>query len=161
MNQSYTICDIPRFANMTIHDIPRIMREAFGGDFTLAYCSFLDYFYCSPDQQTREAMLVPEPDDALLTREQCCQLAAAAHKLASDYDLTVPEWVHKPEYKMPEPVYAFQVEDEESRNLYEEVTPIEYASRNLFFGSRVLERATKHRLAQFERKGFLKHPAHS
>ena len=72
--------------------------------------------------------------------KQYCNLAAAAHKLANDYNLPVPAWVMQGKYKMPYPVYAFNADDKDDQDLLKTTTPNEYKIRNLYLGANILKR---------------------
>ena len=107
--------------------------------YTLALGTFLDDFY-DCDSADKVLALQDEPVIGILDRVQYCKLAAAAHKLAVDYNLPVPDWTFKSEYTMPHPVYAYNSDDSDFHELLKDITPGEYRIRNLFLGSNVLTR---------------------
>jgi len=123
---------------MKINEIPQITEES-DGDYIFAFCTFLDEFYAA-DGEEKSLLLINEPDEGLLNNEQYCTLAAAAHKLANDYNLKVPEWTMQKKYIMPYPIYAFNASKPEHRELLQGVTPDEFKIRNLFLGSKILKR---------------------
>jgi len=121
---------------LTISEIPKFSLSC---NYTLALGIFLDDFYgCNPADKTLALKDEPIPD--ILDKVQYCKLAAAAHKLANDHNLPVPDWTLKDEYIMPYPVYAFDSDDLDFHELLSEITPGEYKARNLFLGSGVLKR---------------------
>lgn len=67
-------------------------------------------------------------------------LAAAAHKLANDYGLEIPDWVLKSKYTLGEKQYAFETKNKEFQEYLERTTPEEYKIRNLLYGDTVLQR---------------------
>jgi len=123
---------------MKINEIPQVTAE-YDNDFIFAFCTFLDEFYAS-DSDEKKLLLAEEPEKGTLTQRQYCTLAAAAHKLANDYGVTVPMWVMQEKYIMPHPVYAFDTSNPEHQELLRTVTPHEYKVRNLFSGSNILKR---------------------
>jgi len=107
-------------------------------NFTFALCTFLDEFMRS-QQKAKMIESPPSVDcDSLLN---LCVLAGAAHKLAVEHGLDVPNWVHDSEYKMPSPYFAFDTQNEEYQAFLLEDTPYEFASKNLFIGANAIERA--------------------
>ena len=106
-------------------------------DFIFALCTFLDEFKRSKD---REKMIIHPPSNNNAEKEKICTLAGVAHKLASDYGLDVPDWVHDPIYKMPYPVFAFYTENREYQLFLLQHTPYEFASKNIFCGVNAIER---------------------
>ncbi|MCL2776121.1 MAG: hypothetical protein FWD71_22685 [Oscillospiraceae bacterium] len=121
---------------MKISEVPCISKEF---DYIFAICTFIDEFR-EADYEEKNLLLIDEPAGGILDKKQYCTLAAAAHKLANDYNLSVPEWVMKDKYKMPYPVYAFNASDKDDRKLLKITTPNEYKMRNLYLGANVLKR---------------------
>ncbi|MCL1999733.1 MAG: hypothetical protein FWG65_13320 [Turicibacter sp.] len=117
--------------NLTLTNV--IMHE----DFTFALCAFLDEFKRSERKQHMIAF-PPVFDDA--NKENLCILAAIAHKLANDYNLTIPQWVFEPQYKMPTPTFAFNTTNAEYQAFLIEGNPPEFADKNIFHGSNAIER---------------------
>ena len=67
-------------------------------DKTLLYGQFLDDFYYEKEKEDKYNLIKDEPvymegEDVFM-----CMLASAAHKLAKDYNLIIPDWVMKSEY---------------------------------------------------------------
>jgi len=106
-------------------------------DFIFALCSFLDEFKRSENKQK---MIVNPPVGNDLDQEKICILAGTAHKLANDYGVDVPNWVHDPIYKMPHPVFAFHTQNKEYQAFLLKDTPHEFASKNIFHGANAIER---------------------
>ena len=121
---------------MKISEVPDVSKEF---DYIFAVCTFLDEFY-EADYEDKNMMLVDEPTGGILDQKQYCNLAAAAHKLANDYNLYTPAWVMKNKYTMPYPVYAFNAEDKDDQELLKITTPNEYKIRNLYLGANILKR---------------------
>jgi len=119
---------------MQIKDIPSAAEKY---DFTHAFCTFLDGFIHSMD---KEELLSEQPNVESLNPKDYCMLAAAAHKLANDNGLEVPEWVFNGVFFLKEPVYALDTKNTEYQNFLKETSPDEYKLRNLFFGKNVLMR---------------------
>jgi len=69
-----------------------------------------------------------------------CLLASIAHKLANDNELEPPEWVFKPEYSFPQPVYTFNTQNKEYQKVLRETSPPEFAQRNMYYGANVISR---------------------
>ena len=107
-------------------------------DFGHAYCSFIDEFKVSFNKG--DIIKDPPIGNTLTERENLCILAAATHRLANEYGIEVPAWVYEPIYKMPYPIYEFNSDDRDYQEFLIKDTPIEFASRNIFLGSRVLNR---------------------
>ena len=99
-------------------------------------CQFLDDFKWI---ENKLALIEDEPaaDGDAKTR---CLAAAIVHKLANDNGLDPPKWVYKPEYIFPQPVYTFNTQNEEYKKVLRETTPVEFAQRNIYYGSNVISR---------------------
>jgi len=106
-------------------------------DFTLALCSFLDEFRRTANKY---AMIESPPPSDGASRESLSLLAAVAHKLANDFDVDVPGWVHDPLYIMPYPVFAFNTQNKEYQEFLRKDAPPEFASKNIFHSSGAIER---------------------
>ena len=106
-------------------------------DFTLALCSFLDEFKRSTDRYT---MIEYPPPSEGVNRETLCLLAAVTHKLANDFGVAVPDWVHEPFYVMPYPVFAHNTQNKEYQDFLIQDAPPEFASKNIFHSSRAIGR---------------------
>jgi hypothetical protein len=123
---------------MKISEVPQVAVEL-DNDFIFAFCTFLDEFYHA-DGEEKKMLLIDEPIEGILNKEQYCMLACAAHKLANDYELDTPEWVMKKKYIMLKPVYAFDTKNKEYQEFLRTTSPEEYSSRNIFYGSNILKR---------------------
>ena len=121
---------------MKIKEIPDVAKKF---DYIFAVCTFLDEFY-KTNYNEKSLLLSDEPKSGILSKQQYCNLAAAAHKLANDYKLNVPAWAMQDKYKMPYPVYAFNAEDKDDKELLQKTTPDEYKMRNLYLGANILKR---------------------
>ena len=107
-------------------------------NFTISFGNFLHLFMASEDKYSMiEDQPVASNED--ISKEILCTLAAAAHKLANDYGLLIPDWVHDEKYIMPQPVFAFNTQNKEYQQFLLNDTPQEYAKRNLYTGSNVLK----------------------
>ena len=107
-------------------------------DFSLALRSFLDKFKY---YDNRQDMITNPPKSDNADKLNLCILAAVAHKLANDYGIPVPEWVNEYQYRMPEPVFAFNTENREYQEFLLKDTPYEFAGKNIYYGADTLERA--------------------
>ena len=108
-------------------------------DFVIALGTFLDVFK-NRNAAERIKMMSDAPTFNEAQREELCVLAGVAHKLANDYGLPIPSWVHKASYTMPSPVFAHGTKNEEYREFLRQDTPYEFASRNIFCGANAIER---------------------
>jgi|GEM_PF-1256566 len=106
-------------------------------DFTFGLCEFLDEFKRSDN---KGGMIENSPQPGIASRESLCILAAVAHKLANDYSLDIPKWVFHPMYKMPHPIFAHNTTNEEYQRFLIGDSPREFADKNVFYGSRAIER---------------------
>lgn len=103
----------------------------------LYYGQFLDDFYHADN---KAALIADEPPHSSIEPWFICFIAGAVHKLANDYDLTVPSWVFKEKYIYPGMYYAFDTKNPEFQNYLKENTPAEYRKRNIMVGNNALER---------------------
>ena len=99
-------------------------------------CQFLDDFKWIENKQ---ALITDEPATGGEVKTRCLA-AAIVHKLANDHGISPPEWVYKPEYIFPYPIYTFNTQNEEYQKVLRETTPIEFAQRNIYFGANVISR---------------------
>ena len=106
-------------------------------DFMFAVCTFLDDFRKS---EKKDELIQDEPINDNIDKVNLCLLAAIAHRLANENNLAVPSWVTDSTYKMPYPVYAHDTKNKEYQQYLIETTPDEFAIRNIFYGSNVIER---------------------
>ena len=112
-----------------------------GADFYLLIGDFLDEFY-KAEQMTQQAMInEPPAGNALENKQEYLSFAAATtHKLANDYELSVPEWVfEKQHYYMQKPFFACNATGD-LRLLFMYKSPSEFKHRNLFVDENVLGR---------------------
>ena len=103
----------------------------------LSIGQFLDDFKCANDKY----MLIEDEPTGSANIVTLCLLASIAHKLANDSGLEPPEWVFKPEYIFPQPVYTFNTQNEEYQRVLRDTTPPEFAQRNIYYGANVISRA--------------------
>lgn len=103
----------------------------------LYFGQFLDDFYRSED---RYSLISEEPPYDANKQLFLCKMAATAHKLANDYNLSVPAWVSKDIYIYEGVYYSFGSGNLEIQNFLEETTPDEFKQRNLFVGDSALKR---------------------
>jgi len=123
----------------TIQDI--LINTQKNGDFYLLLGDFLDEFYRA-DRSIRQRMIETPPHSAALknSSEYLSFAAATAHKLANDYNLTVPEWVFEKQYYMTDtPFFACHAKGN-LRLLFMYKSPAEFKHRNLFVDENVLSR---------------------
>ena len=106
-------------------------------DFIFALCTFVDEFKRNIE---RLHMIIDPPQHDGIQGEQLCILAATAHKLANEHDITVPEWVHHSFYKMPYPIFAFNTTNKDYQAFLLQNTPYEFASKNIYAGANAIER---------------------
>ena len=106
-------------------------------NFTFALCNFLDEF---KRNNKKIEMIENPPKSDGANRKNLCILAAVAHKLANDYKLNVPEWVHLPLYRMPYPVFSYDTTNEEFRKFLIDVSPPEFAEKNIYYGPNAIDR---------------------
>ena len=119
---------------MKIKEIPFLAEKY---DFTFAFCTFLDGFIRSDN---KSELIAEQPEIGKMNPKEYCMLASAAHKLANDNTIDVPDWVFDEKYILTEPAYALDTKNAEYRTFLEETSPIEYKQRNLFYGENVLMR---------------------
>ena len=98
-------------------------------------CQFLDDFRLV---ENKSALIEEEPVGG--ETKTLCLAAAIAHKLANDNGLEPPEWVLKPEYTFPQPVYTFNTQNKDYQKVLRETSPLEFAQRNMFYGANVISR---------------------
>ena len=112
-----------------------------GGDFYLLVGDFLDEFYQSTDEARQQ--MIAQPPSGLgqkCARELLCYAAAAAHKLANDFRLDVPNWVFDKQYYMRDrPFFGCNAKGD-LRLLFMYKSPAEFKHRNLFVDEHVLSR---------------------
>lgn len=115
-------------------DFSNILNHA---DFTFAVCTFLDEFKRSSDKFN---MIKDAPLYANEQKINLCLLAAITHRLANEYRLPVPAWVNDEKYIMLSPIFAYDTENPEYREYLIATTPLEFSSRNIYYGANVIER---------------------
>jgi len=106
-------------------------------DFHFAASTFLDDF---KKTENRYDLVKDEPNGGVIDDVNRCLLAAITHKLCNEYGLTPPSWVNSPIYILPYPVFAHNTTDEEFQRYLIETTPLEFSSRNIFYGANVTSR---------------------
>ena len=106
-------------------------------NFIFALCTFIDEF---KRNDNKIDMIKAPPQVSGADKVQLCILAAVAHKLANEYNVSVPEWVYNSQYKMPYPVFAFETKNKEYQEYLLNDTPYEFASKNIFYGANAIER---------------------
>jgi hypothetical protein len=102
-----------------------------------AVSTFLDDFRKC---ENKYSLIEDEPLSDRIDAENRCLLAAIVHKLSNEYGLSAPAWVSSPNYAMPYPVYAHGTANKDYQRYLTETTPLEFATRNIFFGANVMER---------------------
>jgi hypothetical protein len=109
-------------------------------EFKIAVGTWLDNFKTS---KFKSEMIAFPPQPCIESEKlqlNLCVLAAAAHKLANDNDIDVPEWVFEPVYFMPFPVFANNTKNPEYQEFLKKDAPHEFASRNIFCSGNILKR---------------------
>gem|GEM_PF-557805 len=106
-------------------------------DEDLLFGQFLDDFYHAEDKYS---LIEEEPPYREDKKILLCDLAGTAHKLANDYQLSIPDWVFKKRYTSNVIYYAFNTKNPEFQQHLERTTPLEYKQRNLMVGNTSLER---------------------
>ncbi|MCL2689204.1 MAG: hypothetical protein FWE57_05085 [Chitinispirillia bacterium] len=121
--------------------ISRAMEQlSCGESFYIVLGDFLDEFY-RVESITRNAMLADAPSAAaVVSREHAALFAAAAHKLANDYRLPVPEWVMNSKYRLTDEPYFDCNATGNLRLLFMYKSPTEFKYRNLFVDENFLVR---------------------
>jgi len=99
-------------------------------------CQFLDDFRWVDNKLS----LIKDEPAADGERKTLCLAASIVHKLANDNGIEPPEWVYKPEYIFPHPVYTFNTQNKEYQKVLRETTPEEFAQRNIYYGANVIAR---------------------
>jgi hypothetical protein len=118
----------------TMRDV--LKNAAAGQDFHLLLGDFLDEFYRA-DAVSRQKMIADCPDgDA---PETLPFAAAAAHKLANDFGLAVPDWVFEKRCYSARPFFGCRARSN-LRLLFMYQSPAEFKHRNLFVDENVLNR---------------------
>jgi hypothetical protein len=109
-----------------------------GVDFQILLGDFLERFYRASKNE-RLSMIAEPP--SVINQKDGCFLAAAVHKLASDFGLTPPEWVFDKKYYMngDNPFFVGNAE-KRLRQLYMYTSPPEFKHRNIFVDPNVLTR---------------------
>ena len=121
----------------SIHNISKETNA--GADFYLMLGDFLDEFYAAKPGAQAE-MLRAAPED-MGKPEFVPFLAAAAHKLADDYNLSAPRWVFDRRCYLPGPEPFFGCGAKGNlRLLFMYKSPAEFKHRNLFVDENVLKR---------------------
>lgn len=111
------------------------------GDRDLLFCQFLDDFRHEPST-TCLRLLVSEPAPTGDDRFDA-KLAAAAELLSNRRGITPPKWVFYPGRYLSERYYMAErvcAKDPAARKWFEDTTPEEFSSRNLFCGPDPLAR---------------------
>ena len=117
-------------------DYVSLAKVASSDNVKLSMGQFLDDFRRADNKYT---LIADEPTESagIVT---LCLLASIAHKLANDNGFAPPEWVYKPEYIFPQPVYTFNTQNEEYQKVLRETSPPEFAQRNIYYGANVISR---------------------
>ena len=112
---------------------------ATNNNFTFALCVFLDTFKRA-NIEGKYKLIENPPKTKKATQKNLCILAAVVHKLANDNNMAVPEWVHAPSYKMPNPIFAHDTTNAEYQSFLISDSPPEFAEKNIFYGSNAITR---------------------
>lgn len=126
----------------TSNELQQVITEsAKGNDFSLSLRGFLDIFYSyKGDKNKMYALIKHEPKHYENVPDyQYAICAAAAHKLANDYGLEVPEWVWKDKYYMKEMFFG-NIGKTRLRIYNMLYSPAEFKHRGLFVDENILMR---------------------
>jgi len=115
------------------------VRSNLGEDFYLLLGDFLDAYYRTSSDNRKDMLMKPPVD--MEYPEYVPFLAATAHKLALEYDISPPEWVFSPRCFLSgnEPFFACHAKGN-LRLLFMYKSPPEFKHRNLFVDENVLTR---------------------
>jgi len=120
-----------------IGDVIQLSGET---DIKLLWGQFLDDFYHAPADE-RYALIKDEPPYSEgLEEKWLFILAAAAHALANQYGLDVPEWSLGKKYVSEKALYAFDSHIKAHQEYLEETSLPEFKERNLMLGDNILSR---------------------
>lgn len=128
------------------HNFPESIRQLeLGKDKHVVNGDFLDEFYHAPKDQRQSFIDFEPPQSPSQTADRYfyAYCAAEAEKLAHDFNLTVPLWVERQYFFLEKPDYAGYPAEcipHRLRLSLEKNSPFEFARRNLFVTSNVLER---------------------
>lgn len=109
-------------------------------DEVLLHGQFLDSFYRKNNNNDRYQLLKDEPVYNSKYKLFLCLLAGSVEKLANDFNIPVPDWTKKPEYKFERIYFAYNTENTDYQTFLIQTTPVEYKERNLMVGDTVLRR---------------------
>ena len=117
---------------MDIINLNDVIRH---NDFIFAVSTFLDEFKRNIN---RQKMIECPPQIEGVKREYLCLLAGVAHKLANEYGIAVPDWVHDSQFRMPYPTFSTRNKEYQEFLLLD--TPYEFSSKNIYIGSNAIDR---------------------
>jgi hypothetical protein len=110
-----------------------------GRNFFLMHNNFLEDFYNAPDSE-KELLIQKSPED-MSDNAFVPFLAATAHKLANDYNLSVPDWVFERRCFVPSAEPYFEAGVRGNLALWFMYTaPAEFKYRNIYVCGDVLTR---------------------
>ena len=113
-----------------------LARVASSDNMKLSIGQFLDDFRGATNKYI---LIEDEPTEGTNT-VTLCLLASIAHKLANDSGLEPPQWVFRPAYILPLPVFAHNTKNTEYQKYLVETSPPEFAQRNIYYGANVISR---------------------
>lgn len=123
---------------MTIEELIDYVHK--GKDFYF-YCPvFLDSFYSSTKENQYELIRSEPKQYDNVDHFYYCDVAGIVHKLANDYNLSVPDLVHNDKYILDKPYYQRVTENRILQQHYEKVSPYEFKMRNIFIDENSLDR---------------------
>lgn len=109
-------------------------------DENLLYSQFLDDFYHAETKIDKYNLIKDEPKYKDEYTTFLCILAGTTHKLATDYSLTIPQWIFERKYYLDSVYYALDTKNKEFQAYLMQTTPQEFKERNLMVGNTILER---------------------
>ncbi|HEY5587392.1 MAG TPA: hypothetical protein VIK86_00390 [Candidatus Paceibacterota bacterium] len=115
----------------------QIYTNSIKTDFTFALSSFLDEFYRSDN---KEILIKDEPIYEKGFEKENSIIASVVHKLANDYTINVPQWVHNKKYILAKPYYQFDTTNKEYQEYLIDKSPMEFKQRNIYVDDNALKR---------------------
>lgn len=111
-------------------------------DFYICKGNFLDEFYYLKDLKIRQSMIDEEPKFYKnIDKWIYAYTASMCHKLANDYNLSVPKWVFNRDiYYLKDPYFGDNVTYSKLRLYLMYTSPSEFKHRNVFTSSNTLYR---------------------
>jgi hypothetical protein len=110
-----------------------------GVDPWIAYRDFVEDWTYIPSARAEIANAAPRRTKVSALLPWAALLAATVEALCERDNLPAPEWIFDPAFHLAEPWYLYDGTGR-IRDWLRETTPIEFASRNIWSGNRLLNR---------------------